>query len=411
MQTVLFDNPQGAGRPGPRLAFVSALLVALFAAPGFAQQTTWPTDGWPTSSPEEVGLRSEPLQHLDRDFGAGKYGYVDRLVVVRKGRLVVNARYENDYRKISRGFSGALGCGYDTCADTSEVHVYNYYHPDYHPFYKGRDVHTLQSVTKSVAATVLGTAVFRGQIAGTDARLLGFFDDYDLSRVDDRLREATLDDLLTMRSGIEWHESDRPLDETNTVLQMEWSDDWIQFVLGRPSDAPPGEKWVYSSGGSQLISGVIKKATGRFIDDYAELHLFGPLGIRDHHWKKTPTGYPDTEGGLYLEAEQLAKIGYLYLHDGVWDNQRILPEGWVQEATGRHVENVNNNGWGYGYQWWRIDRDGLNIWAGLGFGGQFLVVIPEHELIGVVNSWSIFGGRMESALDGLLNALIASASR
>lgn len=152
-----------------------------------------------------------------------------------------------------------------------------------------------------------------------------------------RLKKATLRDLLTMRSGIEWHESDRPLDDTNTTVQLEKSRDWMAFTLAQPMDAEPGTKWAYNSGGSALMAGVIRSATGRHIDDYARAHLFEPIGISDFHWKKTPTGHPDTEGGLYLAAEDLARLGLLYLHDGVWDGRRVLPAGWVKDATSRHA--------------------------------------------------------------------------
>jgi CubicO group peptidase (beta-lactamase class C family) len=374
-----------------------------------AQQAPWPTHGWSVSSPEAQGLDSAPLAALTREIEAGAYGNVDRLVVVRNGYLVASKRWERDYRTISRGFADALGCGAGTCPDTTAVHQYNYYHPDHHPYYQGRDVHSLQSVTKSVTAVLIGIAIGRGDISGPDAFLVSFFENYDLSRVDERLRRATLDDLLTMRSGIEWHE-DRPFDSTNTTLQLEWSEDWIQFTLDQPMDADPGEKWAYNSGGSHLMSGIVKAAAGKYVDEYAEAYLFGPLGVTDYHWKRTPKGYPDTEGGLYLEAEQLAKIGYLYLNDGVWDGQRILPEGWVRASTARHVESVNRAGWGYGYQWWRPDRDGTEVWAGLGFGGQFLLVLPEHQLIGVVNCWNLFGGVERSILRGLLEALLAAAA-
>ena len=155
-----------------------------------------------------------------------------------------------------------------------------------------------------------------------------------------------------MRSGIEWHEQDRPLDETNTTVQLEWSQDWIQFTLNQPMDADPGTKWVYNSGGSQLMSGIIRAATGRFIDEYANEFLFRPIGINEFHWKKTPTGHPDTEGGLYLAAADLARIGYLYLHDGVWNGRRILPAGWVKNATTRHAHGDRAGTWDYGFQWW-----------------------------------------------------------
>jgi hypothetical protein len=258
-----------------------------------------------------------PLDPLDLAIAAGEYGNVDRLLVLRGGTPLLDKRYERDYREISRGHKGVLGCGYQTCPDDHDTtDPFNYYDPDTHPYYRGRDVHTLQSVTKSIAATLVGIAIERGELESVDALVLPFFAGYDLSAVDDRLQQATLDHLLTMRSGIRWDEG--PLDETNSTVQLEHSDDWIQFTLSQPSDAAPGEKWVYSCGDSQLLSGVLRQATGQHVDAYAEAHLFGPLGILDYHWKKTPRGYGDTEGGLYLAAEDLARIGLLYLQDGVW---------------------------------------------------------------------------------------------
>jgi hypothetical protein len=391
-----------------------ALLALLAPACGeatapLAAQTQWPTSGWTTATFAAQRLNGAPLTELDTRIRSGAFGYIDRMVVVKNGYLVLSERYTNDYTSISRGRTSPIGCGVDACTSAADVHEFNYLHPDWHPYPKGRDVHTLQSVTKSVTSALIGIAIARGEISGTDALLLPFFEDFDLSRVDARLRHATIDDLLTMRTGIEWHESDRPLDDTNTTLQLERSQDWIQFTLNQPMDADPGTKWVYNSGGSHLMSGVIRKATGRFVDEYAREHLFGPLGIREFHWKKTPKGYPDTEGGLYLEAEQLAKIGYLYLNGGEWDGRRILPEGWVEASTARRVDRANNAGWGYGYQWWRLDRGSTIIWAGLGFGGQFLFVLPQHDLIGVINSWNLFGGGFPGIQGPFIDALIAAA--
>ncbi len=397
-------------RVGAIRAICIFIIFGLYTAPSAAQGTVWPTKSWSISTPEAQGLDGSQFTRLDGEIKAGRYGYVDRMVVVRNGLLVVSERYENNYRKISKGHKSALGCGANTCPDDSSASdPYNYLNPSTHPFYQGRDIHTLQSVTKSVADTLVGIAITRGEIKRVDTPLLSFFKDYDLSGVDERLHQETLGDLLTMRSGIEWHEQDRPLNETNTTLRLEWSQNWIQFTLDQPMDAAPGEKWAYNSGGSHLMSGIIKKATGSFIDAYGEAHLFGPLGIDDYHWKKTPKGFPDTEGGLYLEAEQLAKIGYLYLQGGVWDGHRILDKNFVSAATSRQVQRVNSRGWGYGYQWWRLDRDGMEVWAGLGFGGQFLLVLPEYDLIGVVNSWNLFDRPRASILGAFLAALISSA--
>jgi CubicO group peptidase (beta-lactamase class C family) len=256
----------GASRlPRIPAALLAAGFAAACAAASDSSGAPWPTEGWEQSSPEAEGLDGGPFVELDREVREGTYGYVNRLVVVRRGRLVVSERYENDYREISRGHSGILGCGYDTCTDGQALHDYNYFHPDFHPYHGGRDVHALQSVTKSVGSTLIGVAIHRGDVPGVEAPLLPFLEGYELSGVDERLHRATLDDLLTMRSGIEWHE-DRPLDETNTTLQLEASEDWIQFTLDQPMDAAPGEKWAYNSGGSHLMSAIIKEAAGSYID-------------------------------------------------------------------------------------------------------------------------------------------------
>lgn len=366
---------------------------------------------WPRSTPAAQALDPKPLEQLIGRIRSNEFGHVDRLAIIRNGHLVVDERFARDYRVISAGKSSAIGCGVNACQDSARAHHYNYLHPDYHPWWQGSELHTLQSVTKSIAATVIGVAIHNGAIRNVAAPLLSFFDAYDLSGVDARLRKATLADLLTMRTGIEWHEVDRPLDETNTTLQLERSSDWIRFTLAQPMDAEPGAKWAYNSGGSQLLSEVIRQATGTHADEYARKFLFEPLGITRFHWKRTPTGHPDTEGGLYLDATDLARIGQLYLDDGVWQGKRILPAGWARQATARHVPNINANpnSPGYGYQWWRYDRRGVEVWAGNGFGGQFLVIIPQARMIGVTNAWNVFGERPPGTVGPLIDALIAAA--
>ena len=154
-----------------------------------------------------------------------------------------------------------------------------------------------------------------------------------------------------------------------------------------------------------LLSGIIRSATGRFIDEYANEHLFRPLGIRDFYWKRTPTGHPDTEGGLYLAAEDLAKIGTLYLQRGVWNGRRILPEGFVENATKPHAKP--NPTTDYGYQWWLSKRGDVDVWSGRGFGGQLLIVIPSKDIVAVVNAWNVFGTPARGIMNPLLDALLA----
>lgn len=392
------------------LRFVPCFALALgIALPAIAQRPVT-ANGWSISTPEAEGLDPLPLRALVERANGGTYGNTDWLVVVRNGSLVLNERFARDYREISRGKKGPIGCGIDACSGDADLHEFNYFHPDFHPFWRGGELHTLQSVTKSVTATLIGIAIHEGKITSIQQPLLSFFDGYDLSRVDPRLKKATLADLLTMRTGIEWHETDRPLDSTNTTLLLEQSPDWIRFTLAQPMDAEPATKWVYNSGGSALMAQVVRHATGMHADAYARQHLFDPLGIR-FHWKKTPTGHPDTEGGLYLSPLDLAKVGQLYMDDGVWSGERILPQGWAREATSRIVDHISSNpaSPGYGYQWWRYDRRGVEVWAGNGFGGQFLLVIPQHRMVGVVNSWNVFGERATGVLGPFIDALLDAA--
>lgn len=370
-------------------------------------------EAWPRGEPADVGLDVAPLADLAAEVADGDYGYVDRLLLVADGQIVFDERYDQDYVEISRGQSGPLGCGTDACDTPEDVHDFNYLHSDRHPFYEGREVHTLQSVTKSVTSTLIGIAIQRGEIPGVKTPVFELLSDYDLSGLDPRVRDATLEDLLTMRLGIEWHENDRPLDDTNTTLQLEKSDNWVAFTLAQPADSDPGAKWSYNSGGSHLMSAIILQATGLTTAEYAEEHLFRPLGIQDYHWKTDPQGLPDTEGGLYLAAEDLARVGVLYLQDGVWEGERLLPEGWVAAATARQVDDIAPNNpnwnWGYGYQWWRLDASGLDVWAGLGFGGQNLIVIPDRGLVGVINSWNVFGRSIPLVIP-FIDAMIEASS-
>lgn len=373
-----------------------------------ASQQPWE---WPVSTVAAEGGDAAAVAAFLARAHAGDFGNVNRIVIVRNARLVVDERIEHDYGALSRGVTSALGCGLDACGDPSLVHAWNYLHPDVHPYWRGGELHSQQSITKSVAATVIGVAIGRGDIAGVDVPLLPLLAAYHAPRRDPRLARATLRDLLTMRSGIEWHETDRPLDETNTTLQLERSRDWVGFTLAQPMDAEPGEKWVYNSGGSQLLAEVIRGATGEHLDRYAQRHLFGPLGVREVQWKRTPKGHPDTQGGLYLEPSDLARIGQLYLDDGVWNGRRILPAGWVREATSRHVHRVAETAAapGYGYQWWHHEHRGMPVWSGRGFGGQLLLILPDVRTVAVVNSWNVFGARADSPAAALLDALLATA--
>jgi CubicO group peptidase (beta-lactamase class C family) len=398
------------------LLAVASLLLASCGTPDAAPEASesaavaeaaipWPTAGWQRSTPEAAGIDAAGLEAADAELRSGEHGYVDSLLVIRNGRLVADYRYQHDYV--------AASAPYDP-----EPEPYDYYSPDWHPFYQGSALHTMQSVTKSVTSALIGIAIGRGEIAGVDAPMLALLGDRTVPDPDGRKARVTLADLLTMRAGIAWDESTMPYtDPRNDCAQMEASDDWVGYVLGKPMAADPGTVFVYNSGVSQLLSQVLRHATGMTADAYAEQHLFGPLGIREHYWKITPGGLPDTEGGLYLLPEDLAKIGLLFLHDGMWDGRRVLPEGWAAQSTATLVADVApedpGNEWRYGYQWWLLEPPAAStrVIAARGYGGQFLLVAPELDLVTVFTGWNIFDRAPSSValfLDRILPAVAAA---
>jgi len=366
------------------MRFGILLSLTLFALACAKEPSTehWPTRGWRASTPEAQGMDGAVLEAFHREFAEGKHGYVDGMLVIRHGHIVLEKGYlhEQDYDRLFEG-KGAPG-------------IYNYYDPDWHPFYKRGDLHTLQSVSKSVTSALIGIAVRQGEIPGVDVPVLPYFTELKLPASDPRREKMTLRHLLTMTAGIRWDESSIPYtDAANSCALMEASEDWIQFVLDQPMAEEPGAVWVYNSGVTELLSYILKKATGKEADDYAAEHLFAPLGIESYFWKRTPKGLADTEGGLYLTQKDLAKIGYLYLKDGLWEGRRILPEGWVKATTAPSADPRLSGALRYGYQWWLLpikDRASRYAYAALGYGGQRLIVVPELDLIAVFSGWNIY---------------------
>ncbi len=364
------------------LAFAFALALAVAAPSVLSAQSAagWPTKGWKTSTPEVQGLDPAVLKAFDAELGSGAHGYVDGMLVVKNGFVVYEASYTHDYDALFEKEGGARG-------------PYNYYDPDWHPYYEKGPLHTMQSVSKSVTSALIGIAIGQGKIPGVEVKVLPYFARFQ-TREDPGWAAMTLGDLLTMTSGIEWDESTVTYtDPKNSCARMEASDDWIQFVVGEPMAATPGERFVYNSGVTMLLAQILLEATGDQADVYAEKHLFGPLGIDSYYWKKTPTGLLDCEGGLYLTTRDLAKIGYLYQHDGIWEGKRGLPEGWVAASTKPAVTAGEESAYQYGYQWWLLPNDGGKapyVAAARGYGGQYLLVVPERDLIAVFTGWNIY---------------------
>ena len=381
-------NKQSVFAIGVGCLLLAPLVVLLAGEPSTTpgSDTLWPTKGWTTATPLSAGLDEKVLDGLDRDLAAGKFSLVDSFTVFRCGKKVYERTYPHDYAKIYGKQAKEKGP-----LNARLTGRYNYFDPDWHPYYHGTDMHTMQSVSKTVTSVIIGVAMNRGDFkAAVDTPVLKFFDVAKVKNVDERKRRMTLRDVLTMTAGLEWIE-DVPYDDPRSDASiMEATDDWVQYVIDKPMAAEPGKVFNYSSGVTELLAYIFKKETGQDIDDYGEKYLFAPLGIK-HHWKRSYMEVIDTEGGLYLNGNDLAKIGYLYLHDGVWEGKQIVSKAWVAESLQGYIDAEGD--YRYGYKWWllkRTDTAGY-VWMARGFGGQRMMVFPEEEMIVVFTGWDILG--------------------
>ncbi|MWC27935.1 serine hydrolase domain-containing protein [Paenibacillus sp. MMS18-CY102] len=242
---------------------------------------------------------------------------------------------------------------------------------------------SLYSCTKSVLSMLMGIAIGQGQLKGTDERVADWLEPFGRKGVDERLAAIELSHLLTMTSGIDWPDFDKP------YRAMRTSADWVQFVADRSIHQPPGRAFCYNSGGSHLLSAVLTKATGQSALSYASEHLFSPLGIQRAAWS---SNRDINEGGtgLHLSARDMAKLGLLYLHGGTWEGKTIVPSEWVRTSTRAHhkaLVHYEPHIYGqYGDHWWVSDGDEESgpFYFAFGYGGQYLIVAPELDAVVVI---------------------------
>lgn len=384
------------------------MTVFLLMLPASPQSSAAPPPGggWPSVTAQAAGLNSKVLDEFDADIRRGKYGHIDSLLVIRHGKLAYERNYPRDYARLNGKASrkpGAL-----VVRDPSGP--YNYLNPWWHPFYRRGDLHSVQSITKTVVSVVIGAAVARRDFPPLDTPILRFFESTKIANLDERKRRITIGHLMTMRSGLDWNENLPYSDSGNTAAAMEASNDWIRFTLDRPMAHEPGAVFNYNSGAAQLLSHIFGAATGRDLEEYAAEQVFAPLGIESFYWKRSSTGLIDTEGGLFLTSRDLAKIPLLFLRNGIWSGRAIVSPDWVR-ATVTSDTVAWPNGLKYGLMWLILPygEGSREAWGGGGFGGQMAIAVPEHDLVFVVTGWNVVPGQptltMRTTLERILSAV------
>lgn len=332
------------------------------------------SDKWLLSTPEEQGMDSakllEMVQFYKKQNAKNKKIALDSITIVRNGRLVADL-YLN-------------------------------------PLFPKDTKHIIHSCTKSIMSILIGIAIDKGYIKNVTVPVLDILSDIEIKNRDEHITRLTLADLLTMQTGL--NSQDSYLYQWTGLFAMQKTADWTRYILNRPFDVEPGTRFDYSNMSSFLLSAILTKAMGMDTLSFVKAYLFEPLGIEEVKWEQSPQGIYIGWARMWLKPHDMAKIGWLYLQNGRWQEQQIVSAKWVQESTTAHSfpkkyrRVMGKNGkvdygktighWlftklgrpfsdGYGYQWW-LDKRG--IYAAVGVGGQYIMVVPQENMVVVVTS-------------------------
>jgi CubicO group peptidase (beta-lactamase class C family) len=228
----------------------------------------------------------------------------------------------------------------------------------------------VHSVTKSVMSALIGIALDKGYLKSVNQKIVEFLPEYFTDDLDSRKKEINLKHILTMTAGLKWN------DWGSIMTAWYHSTNWARFTLNLPLENNPGDVFNYNTSISHLLSIILSKSTKMSTLDFANQNLFEPLGIKVKYWQNDPKGFYIGGFGLSLSARDLAKIGFLYLNNGFWKGQSIVPEYWVKESTRQwmHAHNMYGPN-GYGYQWWTKEVDGCYSYRAIGRRGRFVSIL------------------------------------
>ena len=254
--------------------------------------------------------------------------------------------------------------------------------PVFEQYFAGRHAGqpaNLKSASKSVMSALVGLALQNGQIKDINQPIVDFFPEYIGTKLEDTVRRITVRNLLTMQGG---------LASTSGRNYGPWvaSRNWVDAALKSPMVADPGTAMIYSTGTTHLLSAIIARASGMNTKEFAQRYLADPMGFRMAYWSRDPQGVYFGGNDMEITPRQMLGIGELYLNGGVHDGKRILSEQWVLDSHQPHAESPRGEGRHYGYGWWLRDMADLQVPLAWGYGGQFIFVVREYDLVIVITS-------------------------
>lgn len=326
----------------------------------------WPTQEWPTSTPEAQGIYSATLA---KTFEVFHNQGVHSLAIIRNGVWVAGAYKEGIQAEIPQD---------------------------------------MKSVTKSVTSALVGIALAEGKLKSPEQRLAAFFPELESDPVKSKIR---LKHLLSMTSGLAWKNHNE-----QSSNEMMHAPDWVQYILDHPGQYEPGEEFNYSNGDAHLLSAVLEKVTGESMFSYAKSRLFEPLGITNVNWSNDHQGLTIGAWALALTLQDMAKIGQLYLGEGQWEGKEIIPRSWIRTSLVKRIfMNYSNGTQGsYGYFWWsktlapglvRGSRKPIDIFYASGSGGRRIFTIPDLNLVVVLTADSGDVDMPENLLNHVVQAI------
>lgn len=331
-------------------------------------------DDWPLAAPSQVGMDGGLLEELGPQFEAWRDANLHGVVMIRRGKLVFERYFEGEDERYGRPL-GRVAHGPER-------------------------LHDLRSISKSVLSLLFGVAVDRGWFGDLDRPILDFFPEYQDLRPWP-VAGVTLRHALTMSAGLQWNEYLPYSNPENSERRMIEAPDRARFVLEQPIARPPGITYNYNGGLTELLATVLTRRAGRPLQDFAREVLFGPLGISDVEWITYADGAPSAVSGLRLRPRDLARIGWMALKGGIWRDQRLISQRWIEELTAPHM-----NGEGlffYGYQWWLgrslVKRQEIRWISAVGWGGQRMFLVPSLDLVVVVTA-GLYGVTMMQSIPG-----------
>lgn len=303
-----------------------------------------PGDDWQISTPEEQGL--EPMLVAELYHDAAELETLYGLLVVKNGYLIAE-----DY--FNEGSVGQKAL--------------------------------LQSAAKSITSALVGLALEQGCLSSVEQKMIDFFPDFADRIVDPRKREITLRDMLQMRTGYPPEESDQAL------WEAVWSGDYVHLVADFPLTSDPGTEFQYSNLTAHWLGIIVARACDTDLKSFGQEHLFDPLGSEIGDWKKDLDGYNWAAGEIHLSARDAAKFGMLFLNDGQFEGNQIVPADWVRDSLQTYSEDAYDNvgefrDIGYGYQWWSAKVGDHEVNFAWGHGGQLIVLLDDLNMVVVVTA-------------------------